>query len=160
SLYRYIGKHREAVNGCQGALALAKHVAAADDSWTSVLYAISGFSFYRLSLYSAALEFQKEAVRMVERLNDRQSISRYSVETGLIYSKLKDFDAAIAYIGRGLEIARRQGQSPTGLDMLNYARLYLAQVYREMGKYSEALSELDQASEFYQEGGWEAQSYL
>ena len=160
SLFGYLGKHREAVNGCQASLALAKHVAGADDGWISVLYAISGSSFYRLSLFSAALEFQKEAVRVVERLNYRQSISRYSVETGLIYSKLKDFDAAIACVGRGLEIARHEGQSPTGLDMLNFARLRLAQVYREMGKYTEALNELDQASEFYREGEWKAQSYL
>jgi CHAT domain-containing protein len=96
----------------------------------------------------------------VEGLNRQQSVSRYSVETGLIYSRLKDFDAAIACIRRGMEIARRQGQSPTGLDMLNYARLRLAQVYREMGKYTEALNELDQASEFYRSSGWETQSYL
>jgi len=160
SLYRYLGKHREAVNRCQESLALAKQVAAADDSWTSVLHAISGSSFYRLSLYSAALEFQKEAVRMVEGLNYPHSISRYSVETGLIYSKLKDFDTAIAYIERGLEIGRQSGQSPTGLDILNYARLCLGQVYREMGRYVEALNELNQAAEFYRSSGWEAQSYL
>ncbi|HKQ73117.1 MAG TPA: tetratricopeptide repeat protein, partial [Blastocatellia bacterium] len=160
SLYRHIGKHREAINLCQDSLALANKVAAADDSWTPIFYAISGSSFHRLALYSAALEFQKEAVKMVEKLSHAQSISRYSVDAGRIYVRLKDYDTAISYIGRGLEIGRQQEQTPTGQDMLNYARLYLGQVYREVGKNAEAMKVLDQAAEFYKVGGWEAQSYL
>jgi CHAT domain-containing protein len=160
SFYRYIGKYRDAINLCQNSWLLANQVAAADDSWTVNLYAIARWSYYRLGFYSAALEFQKELLRIVEKLDARGAISRYSVVAGQIYSRLKDYDAAISSIERGLNIGRQLEGSSDGQDMINYARLYLGQVYREAGRFAEAMKVLEQAAEFYRMSGWERQSYL
>jgi CHAT domain-containing protein/Flp pilus assembly protein TadD len=160
SFYRDMAKHRDALNLCQSSLVLANEVAAADDSWTIVLYAIASSSYYKHGLYSAALEFQKEALRIAEKINVPQSISRYNVYAGLIYSRLKDYDTAVSSIERGLNIGLQREHSSDGQDMVNFARLCLGQVYREAGRPAEAMKVLEQAAEFYRMSGWERQSYL
>jgi CHAT domain-containing protein len=160
SLNRFMGKYRDAINLCQRSLSvMADEEVVGDDRWRAILYAISGWSYCRLGFYSAALEFQKESLRLVEEKKLPQSISRYSVEAGLIYSRLKDYHTAISSIERGLSIGLQQEQSSAGQDMINWARFYLAQVYREAGRPAEAMKILEQAAEFYRKGGWEAQSY-
>jgi CHAT domain-containing protein/tetratricopeptide (TPR) repeat protein len=160
NLYQIVGKNRDALNLCQSSLVLANEVAAADDTWTIVIYATASWSYYRLGLYYAALEFQRETVRVGEVLKIPQPLSRYNVFAGLIYSKLKDYDTAISYIERGLKIGLEKENSASGEDMINFARLYLGQVYREAGKPAESIKVLEQAREFYSKSGWEAQSYL
>jgi CHAT domain-containing protein len=160
SFYRYIGKYRDAINLCRSSSFLANQVAAADDTWTHILYAIASWSYYRLGLYTAALEFQKELVRIVEGLDASHAISRYSVLGGQIYSRLKDYDTAISSIEHGLKIGRQIKPPSAGQDMINYARLYLGQVYREAGRPAAAIENLEQAAEFYRKSGWEAKSYL
>ncbi len=159
SLYRFVGKYHDALNLCKSSWHLANEVAA-DDRWTIILYAIAGWSYYRLGLYSAALEFQKESVRIAEKIDVPQAISRYSVYAGLIYSRLKDYDTAISSIERGLNIGQQQKHSSADQDMINYARLYLGQVYREAGRPAEAIKVHEQAAEFYRKSGWEANSYI
>jgi CHAT domain-containing protein/Flp pilus assembly protein TadD len=164
-IYRYMGKYREAIELCQSSLILAKEVAAADNTWVHVLYGIACWSYCRLGLYSAALEFQNELLRMVEALNkeldsSHLAISRYSVFAGQIYSRLKEYDAAISSIERALNLGREREDSAVGQDMINFARLYLGQVYREAGKPAEAMKAHEQAAEYYRKRGWDVQSYL
>jgi CHAT domain-containing protein/tetratricopeptide (TPR) repeat protein len=160
NLFQVVGKNRDAINLCQSSLVLANEVMAADDTWTIVFYATASWSYYKLGLYYAALEFQRETVRIGEMLNIPQPLSRYNVFAGVIYSKLKDYDTAISYIERGLKIGLEKENSTSGQDMINFARLYLGQVYREAGKPAESIKVLEQATEFYSKSGWEAQSYL
>jgi CHAT domain-containing protein/Flp pilus assembly protein TadD len=161
SLNRFMGNYRDAINLCQRSLAvLANEVVSVDDRWAPILYAIAAWSYCRLGLYSAALEFQKESLRVVEKLELHQSISRYSILAGVIYSRMKDYDTAITSIEHGLNIGRQDKHSPDVQEMINYARLFLGQVYRETGRLAEAMKVHEQAAEFYRKTGWEALSYL
>lgn len=161
SLNRYMGKYRDAIYLCQKSLVVLRNeVVVVDPRWVPIIYAIAGWSFSRLRLYSAALEFQKESLRMVEEQKITQAISRYSISLGGIYGRMKDYDTAIAYIERGLNIGRQDEDSAEGQEMINYALLYLGQVYRESGRPAEAIKVHKQAAEFYRKSGWEAQSYL
>lgn len=158
SLHRESGAYHDSIAVARQALLLADRLAA-DDSWVINPYNISAGSFNELDLPSAALEFQKTALRLAEKLGQPQTVSRYNTQLGLIYERLRDFPTAIKHVRIGLEAGGDIQQTATAQDIENYGLLHLGRVWRKAGNYREALGALDRAAEFYREDGWGALSY-
>jgi len=158
SLHRESGGYYDSIALARQALLLADRLVA-DDSWVINPYAISAWSFNELDLPSAALEFQKTALRLAEKLGQPQTISRYNTQLGLIYERLRDFPTAIKHIRIGLEAGGGMQQAITAQDIENYGLLHLGRVLRKVGNHREALGALDQAAKFCREDGWGALSY-
>lgn len=114
------------------------------------LYHEVAFDFYRLSLHAAALEFEKEALRLAQESKWPLIISRSHMRLGLIYEKLGDLSAAIESGQR----ARQAGENIEGelsrLNILANSALSLGHLYRRAGDPRVALSSYDDAINRYE----------
>jgi CHAT domain-containing protein len=149
-LYERLGKFRESWRVAQECLGLSAKIAA-DQSQVVTFYSISARCFYSLSLYSAALDYARETLRLAEAMNSPRVMSRYLVNTGLAYARLGKYEEAIEYIKRGMRIS--QGAQPEALarEMTAYTALFLGQTYRLSGAVAEAAAMNEQAADFYRE---------
>lgn len=147
SLYRNVGRYHRSLQLAQQAFDLAARITA-DGSQVIGLYATSAWDLTALGHYASALEYEKEAVRLGEEMKNPLALSRYYVQTGIIYAKLKKFDEAQRHIQRGLEVGQSVKPEKIGDEMASYAALYLARLYRESGQFAEALAALQQVIQF------------
>jgi CHAT domain-containing protein len=154
-----LGKYNDSLKLVQQGLTLSSLISA-EASQTVSLYAIGAWIYNALSLYAAALDFEKEAVRLGKEMNNPQVASRQYVHLGLIYAKLENYDEAIKSIKYGLEIAKSVEPEATAQDMVNYASLFLGFVYRRMGLFAESTLALTQAAEFYSRKRADALRYI
>jgi CHAT domain-containing protein/tetratricopeptide (TPR) repeat protein len=147
SFYRNLGSYGQSLWFVRQGLEVASRVSA-DASQTTGLYATAAWDFTALGHYTAALEFEREALNLGEAMNQPLTVSRYYVQMGLIHARLKNFDEAASSIWRGLELGRGLGREQTGNEMMTYARLHLAHVQRESGRFADALATLEQVIAF------------
>jgi CHAT domain-containing protein len=149
-LYERLGKFRESWRVAQECLGLSEKIAA-DQSQVISFYSISARCFYSLGLYSAALDYAREASRLAEIVNSPWVVSRYLVNTGMAYSRLGKYDEAIEYIKRGMRIGQSAQSEALARETTAYTALYLGQTYRLSGAVAEAATMIEQAAEFYRE---------
>jgi CHAT domain-containing protein/Tfp pilus assembly protein PilF len=150
NLYERLGKFREAWRMSQECLALSEKIAA-DQSQVISSYSISARCFYSLGLYSAALDYALEALRLAEAMNSPRVMSRYLVNTGLAYARLGKYAEAIEYVKRGMRISQSAHPEALAREMTAYNALFLGQIYRLSGATTEAASMIEQAADFYRE---------
>ncbi|HKX30176.1 MAG TPA: CHAT domain-containing protein [Blastocatellia bacterium] len=159
NLYQVTGKYHDSIAFAHQSLESADRLAM-DDRWIITSYAIAAGSFKGLSLFTSALEFQRAAVQLAERLRQPQTISRYYVQLGLIYEDMGDFEAAIKNIRTGLAAGEDRSQPMTNEEIRAYGLLHLGRVLRRAGRYDAARQSIDQAAGFYREKSWEGLSYF
>src|SRR5262245_15781597 len=104
-LYERLGKFRESWRVAQECLGLSATIAA-DQSQVVTFYSISARCFYSLSLYSAALDYARETLRLGEAMNSPRLMSRYLMNTGMAYARLGKYEEAVEYIKRGMRIGQ------------------------------------------------------
>jgi CHAT domain-containing protein/Tfp pilus assembly protein PilF len=149
-LYERLGKFRESLTVAQESLGLSEKLAA-DQSQVIGFYSISARCFYSLGLYSAALDYAREALRLAETMNSPRIMSRYLVNTGLAYARLGKYEEAIEHIKRGMQIGQSAQPEALAREMTAYTALYLGQTYRLSGAVAEAAPMIEQAADFYRE---------
>ncbi|HZG54423.1 MAG TPA: CHAT domain-containing protein, partial [Pyrinomonadaceae bacterium] len=114
------------------------------------LYHEVAFDFYWLGLHAAALEFEKEALRLALESKWPPIISRSHMRLGLIYEKLGDLSGAIESGRR----ARREGENVVSelsrLNILANSALRLGHLFRRAGDPKAALSNYDEAISRYE----------
>ena len=145
-LYRNLGGYHKSLRLAQEGLDLSDRISA-DHSQTVGLYATSAWGLAALGLYASALEYEKEAVRQAQAMGSPLALSRYHVQLGLIYGKLKNYEEALSSVRKGLEIGRG-GDEKISEEMSAYAFLYLGRLYRESGQFAEALAALQRVVQF------------
>jgi CHAT domain-containing protein/Tfp pilus assembly protein PilF len=149
-LYERLGKFRESWRVAQECLVLSEKIAA-DQSQVITFYSISARCFYSMGLYSAALDYAREALRLAETLNSPWVMSRYLTNTGLAYARLGKYEAAIEYIKRGMQIGQSAHPEALAREMTAHTALFLGQTYRLSGAGSEAAAMIEQAADFCRE---------
>ena len=149
-LYARLGNFREAWRVAQECLGLSEKIVA-DQSQVISFYSISARSFYSLRLYSAALDYARETLRLAETMNSPWVMSRYLTNTGLAYARLGKYEEAIEYIKRGMQIGQSAQPEALAREMTAYTALYLGQTYRLSGASAEAAAMIEQAADFYRE---------
>jgi CHAT domain-containing protein/Flp pilus assembly protein TadD len=149
-LYERFGKFREAWRVAQECLELSEKIAA-DQSQVISFYSISARCFYTLGLYSAALDYARETLRLAETMNSPWVMSRYLTNTGLAYARLRKYEEAIEYIKRGMQIGQSAQSEALAREMTAYTALFLGQTYRLSGAAVEAAAMIEQAADFCRE---------
>jgi CHAT domain-containing protein/cytochrome c-type biogenesis protein CcmH/NrfG len=111
--------------------------------WTFYQELARAFSW--LNFPSAALEFQREALRLARDAQWPLSIARSYTQLGIMHQRRREFDLAIQ---AGLH-AITEGQKIEGeksrLNTISHANLRLGHIYREAGEFRKALESYDQA---------------
>src|SRR5262245_35281715 len=149
-LYERLGKFREAWRVAQECLGLSEKIAA-DQIQVISSYSISARCFYSLGLYSAALDYVREALRLAEVMNSPWVMSRYWMNTGLAYARLGKYEDAIEYIKQGMRIGKSAQPEALAHDLIAYSALFLGQTYRLSGAGAEAAAMIEQAADFCRE---------
>jgi CHAT domain-containing protein/Tfp pilus assembly protein PilF len=149
-LYERLGKFRESWRVAQECLGLSEKIAA-DQSQVVIFYSISARCFYSMGLYSAALDYARETLRLAETMNSPWVMSRYLTNTGLAYARLGKYEEAIEYIKRGMRIGQNAQPEALARETTAYTALYLGQTYRLSGDGAEAAAMIEQAADFYRE---------
>jgi tetratricopeptide (TPR) repeat protein len=149
-LYDRLGKFREALRLAQEGRELSEKIAA-DQSQVIGFYSISARCFYSLGLYSAALDYARETLRLAEAMNSPRVMSRNLMNTGLAYARLGKYEEAIEYIKRGMQIGQSAQPEALAREMTAHTALFLGQTYRLSGAGAEAAAMIEQAADFCRE---------
>jgi CHAT domain-containing protein len=149
-LYARLGKFRESWREAQECLRLSERIAA-DQGQIISFYSISARCFYSLGLYSAALDYARETLRLAETMNSPWVMSRYLTNTGLACARLGKYEEAIEYIKRGMRISQSAQSEALAREMAAYAALFLGQTYRLSGAGAEGAAMIEQAADFCRE---------
>jgi CHAT domain-containing protein len=147
-LYLKLGKYNDSLKVVWEGLSLSSQISA-EASQTAHFYSIGAWNYNALGLYAAALDYQKEALRLGNEMDNLLVTSRNYVHLGLIYARLENYDEAIKNIKYGLEIGKSGQPEAMAQDMVNYASLYLGHVYRRARSYNDSIPAITQAAEFY-----------
>ena len=150
-LYSSLGKYQEAWRVAQKGIELAGQVAA-EPSQVIGFYSVTARSFNALGLDAMAIDCSQETLRLGKAMNSPPLVmSRYEVNLGLVYAKLKQYDKAITHIRRGLEIGKSVQPEESGREMTAYALICLGQIHRLSGELDESLDSINEAAEFGQQ---------
>src|SRR5262245_29563295 len=158
-LYYLLGKHDEVLRIARRGRRLADEISA-EIRYAITFYNYPAWSLSALGLHEAAFAFQREAVRMAEDTKSLRLIAYAHIYQGLIYARRRRFDEAIASAQRGVAIGRALKNDATGQDFTHNAMLKLGQIYREAGRFSEAMAAFNQAIEFYQHNRKQTHLYV
>ncbi|HZF38498.1 MAG TPA: CHAT domain-containing protein, partial [Blastocatellia bacterium] len=150
-LYERLGKFREAWRVAQECRGLSEKIGA-DQSQVIGFYSISARCFYSLGLYSVALDYAWEALRLGKAMNSPPLImSRYWMYTGLVYARLGKYEEAIEYIKSGMRIGQSAQPEALARETTAYTALFLGQTYRLSGAGAEAAAMIERAADFCRE---------
>lgn len=90
------------------------------------------------SNYSKAQEYNFQALKMLEEINDQKGVAAALSNIGIVYHDLKKFPQAIAYFDKAIVINSKMGNS-----------IYLASNFINKGHIYLAQKKIDKALEFY-----------
>jgi CHAT domain-containing protein/tetratricopeptide (TPR) repeat protein len=155
-LKRKLHKYNESLKLVEQGLTLSREISA-EASQTTPFYSIGAGNFIDLGLYEAAIEYEKEAVRLAKEMNNPLVATRCYVRLGMLYTRLENYTEAINSIKYGLEIGRSVHPEAIAQDLINFVMLHLGIVYRKAGLLTDSARALAQAADFYEQKkteGW------
>src|SRR5205823_2487785 len=95
-------------------------------------------------LYAAALAYQKAAVQLAVEMGSPLNLSRSYTHLGFIYGKMRNYAEGIKTAESALEIGHRLSDAVMGREIVAYTSLYLGDLYRQSGDYTQALGYYNQ----------------
>lgn len=157
--YLALGNYHKALIFNQQSLSLAlEHSREPMQLWRS--YYTIAMPLNLLGLSAAAVEFQKEALRLAIGMNTPQTICRSYVNLGLIYSNMRNYDEAIRNIQSAFELGKSISSPKVRVETLAYSALQLGNVYRQVGAFSQAAANYELAIQTYNKSDYPAFNYV
>ena len=127
-----------------------EHVASQPmQTWT--IFNQIGFSMTSLQLHTAALFYQKEALRIALDAGIPLIISRSYGYVGSAYAAMEMYAEAVTEATAALEMARNMTRSPEAIEYIAHASKQLGDIYREAGKCDLAIDFYDQSLHHYEQ---------
>jgi serine phosphatase RsbU (regulator of sigma subunit) len=94
-----------------------------------------GIAYYGLSDYPKALEYQAQALKLIETYGDKKEIARICGNMGIVFASQSKYEDALTYYFKALKLCEELGDKPGFVRMLNN----LALVYYNKGDFLRAL---------------------
>jgi CHAT domain-containing protein len=148
--YRSLQNEGQSLNFLQRALILASG-GIADPPQTWGIFTAIALNFNSLGLHGAALEYQKEALRLALEMDRPLLISRSYDYLGLTYGDLKIYADALRNINLAFEVGSKLSGARPGLEMMANSSLHAGEVYRQMGDYDKAVESYERSIQLYNE---------
>jgi CHAT domain-containing protein/tetratricopeptide (TPR) repeat protein len=127
-------------------------------AWRNFIYA--GNTLFAFKHYDAAAACINEALRLAAAgIDDPSLVYLPHLNLGLIYSKLRRFDEAVAEADTGLRIAQTVRDPKSGQRLVANATLRQADIRREAGDCGQAVGRYDEAISLYERAGPEVYRY-
>lgn len=107
-----------------------------DKSGEAYCYDNIGNTFYSQGFYDKALDNFSKAKSIFISIKDEKGVAYTLLHSSWVYRERKQFDTALSYIAQALQLRRKSGDSL----LANGALKEMANLYRAMGKYKEAIT--------------------
>lgn len=144
SMHRLFSHHAESLKYALEGIELARGVPF-DAKLVWPFYHEAADNFQRLELPSAALEFEREALRLAEVSGWPVIISRSHSRLGVIHEARGEYDAALGRGLRAVEAGRGVENERSRFGIVSHASMRLGHLYRQGGDYERALACYDEA---------------
>ncbi len=132
--YWHYAYEEESVEWIYGSLKIAEEIQ--DKSGMAYCYDNIGKSFFSQGLYDKALDYFKKAETIFTQLQDEQGIAYAQLHCSWVFLERNELDSALNAAQVSLKLRRKAGDGY----LINGAMGAVADVYRAMGKYEEALA--------------------
>ncbi|MGH9751220.1 MAG: CHAT domain-containing protein, partial [Blastocatellia bacterium] len=147
-VYKELGKPRQSWLASLQGITLGERIGA-EPSLVIGYYSSVTRSFHGLGLYSAALDYAKETVRLGEAMGQQPLVmSRYLAYLGVLYAELGKFDHSLNALNSALDSTQSQEPDEANREMRSYVLLHLARSSRLSGELPEASQAIDEALEY------------
>lgn len=146
--YELIDDSSKSLNFIQRGLALAERQPI-EPRQQMYIYSVATDSFSSLGLFVAALNYQKEALRISQEINEPLTTSRYYQGLGVIYRELNNYDEAIKYAKLAFNVGVPLTDESIRQDIMASSSLALGHLYREYEQIDNALASYDQNIQLY-----------
>lgn len=104
-----------------------------------------------MGLHSAAIEYEKEALRSAEDLKMPQTVCRSYAILGLMYGGQGDYPEAVRNIEISIERAKSLPSEAIRKESIAYSSLQLGLIHRQSREFSKAIASYDRAIQLYGE---------
>ena len=147
-VYKELGKPRQSWLAALQGLTLGERIGATPDLVIGYYSSVTR-SFHGLGLYSAALDYARETVRLGEAMDHPPLVmSRYLAYLGVLYAELGKFDHSLNALNSALAFTQSKEPDEANREMRSYVLLHLARSYRLSGELPEASQTVDEALEY------------
>ena len=150
--YRYLNDEKKTWSYLHRAFMITRDQGGEPLQDWAVLTAI-GLTLNGLQLYDAALEYQKESLRLAQQLKpERPLIISFSYDyLGQTYAKQRDHETALTNINLGFEYGRQLADERAGIAMMGNASLHAGDVYLEEKHYTDAINSYQRSISYYEQ---------
>jgi CHAT domain-containing protein/cytochrome c-type biogenesis protein CcmH/NrfG len=143
--YRYLGNYDQCLSSI--GLSLSFDSLEPIQAWRH--HWVMSLSFYYFGFYDAAVEYQKDALRLAASLDNKSAFSVSYANLAMIYGKIEDYDQASRNAQLALETAESISEGPIRLDNMAYSYLQMGNIYKQAGDYNNAIASYNNSIELY-----------
>lgn len=104
-----------------------------------------------MGLHSAAIEYEKEALRRAENLNMPSMVCRSYAILGLMYGGQGNYQEAIKNLEISIDLAEKFSDDKARKESIAYSLLQFGLVHRQAGHFGKAFDSYDRAIQLYGE---------
>ena len=157
--YRQVGRTNLSLSLLQKSLAISHYPEASVRQKSRTLNALVGL-FYSLKNYEAAIIYEKEAIQLLEEIEDLPFHQSSKLQLGKILLAKKDYDEALKVLTESEKMALAIGDKATQKDYAARSYLSIANLYREQGSHEKAIANYDKAIGFIDSSEHKVDEYL
>jgi len=124
-----------------------------------IIYTAGGITLNSMRLHVAALQYQKEELRIAEALQIPLLLSRAQTHLGQTYGQLGNYDGAISILKSAWEIGGKLETEKNGKGVLAHAALQLGHFYRLTNNHPTAIEWYERSLRLYDQLGFPHYQY-
>lgn len=147
--YNLLNDVQSSLDFLQRGLLLASDLPAESSQEVWGVHTTIAFNLNALRLHSAAIEYQREALRLALEANRPLLISRSYDYLASTYSATGNYEEAIRHAMSSARAASSVAGEPGGIEMTANSYLHLGDIHRQAGDYPNAISAYDHSLRLY-----------
>jgi CHAT domain-containing protein/lipoprotein NlpI len=147
--FRHLGNYEKSLSYIQRSLAWA-NLTSIDPVQGSRHFGLIATALASASLYAAAADYQKEALRFAVSTGNASVMASNYIFMGIINGKLKNHNQALNDFQHAYEIAQSHSNEASDRGLMAYALLQTGHIYRLMEDFDRSLISYTKALELYE----------
>jgi CHAT domain-containing protein/lipoprotein NlpI len=156
--YNAVANYDESLRCLQRSLALAA-VRMPEPGQLRTIYDSAADCFEGIRSFAAAIDYQREVLRLVSTLGSDLVQSRCHANLAALYGKARNYGEGIKQATLSYQIGERLSGQAAGQDMMAFASLRLGDLYRGAGDPARALASYDKNIEIYSSLDFPAETF-
>jgi CHAT domain-containing protein/tetratricopeptide (TPR) repeat protein len=156
--YNAVANYDVALGYLQRSLTLAA-IRTPEPGQLRAIYDSAADCFQGIRSFAAAIDYQREVLRLVSTLGSDLVQSRCHANLAGLYGKARNYAEGIKQAMLSYQIGEKLSGQPSGQDMMAFASLRLGDLYRGAGDPTRALASYDKNIEIYDSLNFPAETF-